>query len=479
MSKLFLIDYAAISPLLILLFGALCLIFIESFSTTVARRFSALLTAITLLAASGAEIYAPTSQNPLLTRWIVFDSIAHFFILFFIFTTLAVTLLSESFFQRFKVSQGEYFFLLLSSTLGLILISIANDFLTLFIGLETLSLSLYVLCCYMRKWDNAAEGALKYFLLGAISAGFLLYGTALIYGAVGTTQFSGLMKDTHGVLFLSGIAFVTLGLAFKAALVPFHAWAPDVYESSPTPITAFMSVATKAGAFAAFIRIFMVALPHFDPRWYQTMTLLAILSMVYANFVAMKQFQLRRFFAYSGISHAGFLLIPIIAGTSDSLNALLFYLVVYAIATLGSFAILSYLDETKEGVNLNDLKGLFRRSPFLAVTFALCLLTLAGIPPTAGFFAKFFVFKVAFEAQLFVLLFVGLFTAVLAGYYYLRIITLMFSEYPAHETPPTRTPALICLTVLVFFTITALTIYPSVLMPVQKSTTEPTKNTER
>lgn len=468
MSKLYLLDYAALSPLLILLFGALLLIFIESFAAAFASRFSALLTAITLLAAFGAEIYAPASQNPLLTRWIVSDSIAHFFTLFFIATTLAVTLLSESFFQRFKVSQGEYYFLLLSSTLGLILIAIANDFLTLFIGLETLSLSLYVLCCYMKKWDNAAEGALKYFLLGAISAGFLLYGIALIYGAVGTTQFSGLMKNytPHEVLFISGIAFVTLGLAFKAALVPFHAWAPDVYESSPTPITAFMAVGTKAGAFAAFIRIFMVALPHFDPQWYQAMTLLAILSMVYSNFVAMKQVQLRRFFAYSGISHAGFLLIPIIANTTDALNALLFYLSVYAVATLGAFAILSYLDETKEGVTLNDLKGLFRRSPFLAVTFALCLLTLAGIPPTAGFFAKFFLFKVAYEAQLFVLLFVGLFTAVLAGYYYLRIIALMFSEYPALITPPIRTPALICLTILIFFTITALSIYPSLLLQI-------------
>ena len=214
---------------------------------------------------------------------------------------------------------------------------------------------------------------------------------------------------------------MTLGLAFKAAIVPFHVWAPDVYDGAPMPVTAFMAVGTKAGAFAAFTRVFLVALPQFDPLWNQGMAWLAIITMVYANIVALRQVQLRRFFAYSGISHAGFLLIPLIADTSDAPAALAFYLVVYAIATLGSFAILAFLDKDSHGVFLRDLQGFFYRSPFLAAIFTLCLLTLAGIPPTAGFFAKFYLFKIAFQSGYYTLVIVGLLTTILSAFYYVRI----------------------------------------------------------
>lgn len=470
MSKLSLIDYASLGPLFILLCGALLLILVESFSDFLAKRFSALIMGLTLLAAFAAELYAPVSQNPLLTRWILSDSVSHFFTLFFISTALATTLLSESFFNRFKATQGEYYFLLLAATAGLILIGKSADFLTLFIGLETLSLSLYILCCYMKSWDNAAEGALKYFLLGAISVAFLLYGIALIYGAIGTTDLSALSEGFRSLdvkadrmLFLAGIAFITLGLSFKAALVPFHTWAPDVYESSSTPITAFMSVGTKAGAFAAFIRIFVVALPHFDPRWYQAMALIAILTLLYSNLVALKQVQLRRFFAYSGISHAGFLLIPLAAGTAGALNALLFYLVIYGLATIGAFAVLCYLDKTQEGVSLANLKGLFGHSPFLAVTLAICLLTLAGIPPTAGFIAKFYIFKVAFEAQLYLLILVGLLTAILSAYYYLRIISFMFTDQSEIQPQPQRSVSLFSLAGFILVAIIIFSLYPPLL----------------
>ena len=299
------------------------------------------------------------------------------------------------------------------------------------------------MCGYMKKWEMSHESSLKYFLMGALAAAFLLYGIALIYGATGTTRLSALLPayqaltSTQGtVLFLSGIALVTLALCFEAAVVPFHVWAPDVYDGAPTPVTAFMAVGTKVGAFAAFARVFMDALPNFNPLWNETIALLAYPTLIYANFVALKQTQLRRFFAYSGISHAGFLLIPLAAGTPDSLTALLFYLVVYALATLGCFAVLALLDGRREGVMLNDLHGLFRRSPFLSGFFALCLLTLAGIPGTPGFFAKFYLFKVAFEAKYYALIVVALLTTILAAYYYLRIIALMLSEAPHEETAP-------------------------------------------
>jgi len=358
---------------------------------------------------------------------------------------LASAFLTDSFFQRYEATQGEYYFLLISAIFGLILIGAAADFLTLFLGLETLSIASYVLCAYMKKWEISGETAIKYFLIGALATAFLLYGIALIYGALGTTNFSGMLEAYHAIsasskqaLFLGGIALVTLGLAFKAAIVPFHVWAPDVYDGAPNPVTTFMAVGTKAGAFAAFARVFLVTLPQFDPLWNQGVAWLAIITMIYANIVALRQVQLRRFFAYSGISHAGFMLMPIVADTSEALPALEFYLVVYSLATLGCFAILAILDHGSKGAFIKDLHGLFKRSPFLAGVFALCLLTLAGIPPTAGFFAKFYVFKLAFQAGYYALVIVGLLTAILAVFYYLRIVSVMFSEAPTEATSPAR-----------------------------------------
>lgn len=438
------VDFAAISPLLILLVGALGLLLIESFAEKAAKKWCFFFTLATLVIALYAAYVAPISENPLLAPWIRFDALARFFTLFFLCVGLASTLLSYPFFQRFSASQGEYFFLLVSSLFGLILIGIAADFLTLFIGLETLSIALYILCGYMKKWEMSHEAALKYFLLGAIATAFLLYGIALIYGAIGTTRFDALLNGYRSLaetpsqtLFLSGIALVTLGLAFKAAIVPFHVWAPDVYDGAPTPITAFMAVGTKAGAFAAFIIIFLVALPQFDPMWNQLIALLTYPTLIYANIVAIRQTQLRRFFAYSGIAQAGFLLIPLVAGIPQSIFAILFYLIVYAFATLGAFAVLAFLDERKEGVMLHDLRGLFRRAPFLASLLTLCLLTLAGIPPTVGFFAKFYLFKVAFEAGYYGLVIVGLLTTILSAFYYLRIVTTMMAEAPEEEKKPT------------------------------------------
>lgn len=432
-------DFAALSPLLILLMGALLVLLTESFAKHYAKALSFFLTLITLGSGLYASLHSPGSENPLLTPWLRFDSLTTFFTVFFLSVGLLSLFLSTSFFQKFEATHGEYNFLLLTALFGLVLIAASADFLTLFLGLETLSIALYILCGYMKKWTLSSEAALKYLLMGAIGASLLLYGIALIYGATGTTQFSPLLSkysqlaSSSHVLFLGGIALVTIGLAFKAAVVPFHVWAPDVYCGAPTPVTAFMSVGTKAGAFAGFIRVFMEALPHFDPLWNQAVSWLAILTLLYANFVALQQFQLRRFFAYSGISHAGFLLIPLAAETSQSLEALLFYLVVYGLSTLGAFAVLSYLDKNSEGATLNSLRGLFRQSPLLAGLLSLCLLTLGGIPPTVGFFAKFYLFKVGFEAGLYTLVIIGLLTTILSAFYYLRMIGIMFADAPEEK----------------------------------------------
>lgn len=464
-------DYGAISPLLILLTAGLILLIVESFAEKMAKKISFFLAAFSFLLAIAAAYFAPESNHPLLTPWLRFDPAARFFTLLFLAIGLASTFLASAFFRRFEATQGEYYFFLISSVFGLVLIGSSADFLTLFLGLETLSIALYILCAYMKAWEVSKEAAMKYFIMGALAAAFLLYGIALIYGAVGTTQFEGLLdrflalnETSAKALFMGGIAFVTLGLAFKAAIVPFHLWAPDVYDGAPSPVTAFMAVGTKAGAFAAFARVFLSALPQFDPLWNEGIAWLAIITMIYANILAIRQAQLRRFFAYSGISHAGFLLIPLAAGASDSLAALSFYLVIYSAATLGSFAVLAYLDKNSEGVFLRDLEGLFNRSPFLAGILTLCLLTLAGIPPTAGFFAKFYLFKIAFQAGYYTLVIVGLLTTIISAYYYVRIISIMFSESSEKAAPLPHLWAAAAVGVVSFAVIIIVSFYPEPLM---------------
>jgi NADH-quinone oxidoreductase subunit N len=470
-------DIFAISPLLLLLGGGLILILLESFFPATAKKVAAIVTLTTLVLALAAAFWGPADDNPYFTRWLYFDPLARFFSVLFLGIGIATTLLSLPFFKQFDASPSEYFFLMLSALFGLILIGSAADFLTLFIGLETLSIALYILCGYIKRWTRSREASTKYFLMGALAASFLLYGIALLYGATGTTRFSELLSGYHGLttaadktLFFGGIAFITVGIAFKAAIVPLHLWAPDVYDGAPTPVTAFMAVATKIGAFAAFIRIFMQAIPEFSPIWSQSIALLAYPTLIYANYVALRQTQLRRFFAYSGISHAGFLLIPLAAGGENALTALLFYFVIYALATLGCFAVLAFLDKKEEGVMFDDLNGLYSRSPLLALFFSFGLLTLAGIPPTAGFLAKFYVFKVAFEAGFYGLVIVGLLTTILSAFYYLRLIGLMFSKEPladgasAKHSFPAMSVATFCLVALV-----ALSVYPEPIFALLKN----------
>ena len=461
-------DWAAISPLLILLMAALILLLIESVGNRPNHAFSVAL--IAALAALVAAAAAPPSENPLLIRWLNFDPPNRFFAIFFVGVGIASLLLASAFFRRFQATQGEYYFLLFSSIFGSILIGASADFLTLFIGLETLSISLYILCAYMKKWTPSHEASIKYFLMGSAAAAFFLYGVALVYGAVGTTQFAGLMERYRGLvtlpdqaLFLGGMALITLGLAFKAAVVPFHLWAPDVYHGSPTPVAAFMAVGTKGAAFAALARLFLLVVPRFHPLWPSMVAWLAIFTLIYANVVALRQTQMRRFFAYSGIAHAGFLLIALVVDSPEAFQALCFYLVVYASATLGSFAILARVDQKPEGPFFDDLRGLFYRAPLGSVGLTLFLLTLAGLPPTAGFFAKFYLLKLAFASGYTGLVCVGLLTTIFSVFYYLRIVSLLFAT-PIGETPlPRAWPAIVvgwgaCAAIV------ALSVYPEPLL---------------
>ncbi|MDP1879812.1 MAG: NADH-quinone oxidoreductase subunit N [Parachlamydiaceae bacterium] len=463
-------DIAAISPLMIILGGALITLLIECFANH-AKKYLSISTLMILLIAIFASFKAPFSENPLLKNWLKFDELGRFFTLFILLIGSAAILLSMTFFQRFEATQGEYYFFLLSAIFGLILMVLSADFLTLFLGIETLSISLYLLCGYMKTWKKSHESAIKYFLMGSIAAAFLLYGVALIYGATGTTRFDLLIEkyqennaSNFSFLFMSGIFFVTMALAFEAAIFPFQVWAPDVYEGAPTPITAFMAVGTKVGAFVAFIRVFFEALPEFSYIWSQGVACLVYPTLIYANFMAMQQTQLRRFFAYSGISHAGFLLIAVATGTQEALAALLFYLVVYALSTLGAFAVIESLDQNSEGATITDLQGLFQRSPFQGIILSICLLTLAGIPPTIGFFAKFYLFQAAFENQFYGLVIVGLLTTIISAYYYLRLIGIIFDKSTEENKELKFSPHSLILGSAAVLGVLILSVYPGPLM---------------
>lgn len=454
-------DFLTLSPLFLLLVGAIAILLSEILGYLWGFELALTTFGLSLVAAG----YAPASQNPLLTRWLVFDTPAFLFTLLFLSIGLSCTLLARSFFAVFQDRpKNEFYFLLIAAVFGLTLIGSAGDFLTLFIGIETLSLALYVLCGYMKNWANAAESAIKYFFMGSLAAAFLLYGIAFFYGATGTTQLQGvILTESDPTLFWAAIAFITLGLAFEAAVVPFHVWAPDVYAGAATPVTAFMAVGTKVGAFAAFSRIFLLALPNLGALWHDGIAYLAYPTLIYANLVALRQTEMRRFFAYSGIAHAGFLLIPLAAGTPDAFSALFFYLIVYALATLACFAALAFVDKQSEGIFLHDLTGLFYRSPFLGSLLTLGLLTLAGIPPMLGFFAKFYVFKIAYSTQP-LLVIVGLLTSILAAFYYLRIAATLFAPQPEGVValPKWRTATI--LGALAFVALIIFSLYPTFLV---------------
>lgn len=431
-------DLEFLSPLIALLVGALTLLNVDCFLSKRFKSLNLLVTCSTFIVASILLTFRLESQNPLLLNWIQNDRLGHILSHFFLIVGLITALLGASFFKKFHPEEsrdGEFYFLLIAAIFGLILIGLSSDFLTLFLGIETLSISLYVLCGYQKNWSISKEAAIKYFLTGSLASAFLLYGIALLYGATGTTNFSSLFKAyqlltgfEEKVLFLGGIAFLTVGLLFKVTIVPFHLWAPDVYEGATTPVTAFMAVGTKIGIFAALIRVFIEALPNFNPVFNQALLLLFFPTLIYGSFLALRQVNLRRFFAFSGMSHSAYLLIPIFSNQTESVPSMIYYLVVYALATFGAFTFMVRVDKEKKGLRIEDLEGLFFKAPFLTGLFTCSLLILAGIPPFAGFFAKFYIFKIGIQGGYYIAVAFGLVMTVISFYYYLKILCKMFKK---------------------------------------------------
>jgi len=357
-------------------------------------------------------------------------------------TGAAVTLtMSVDYWQAAGRLKFEFPVLVLLATTGMMMMISANDLIALYVGLELQSLSLYVVAAFDRRSARSSEAGLKYFVLGALSSGMLLYGASLIYGFTGSTLFTDIAAAVQpsganlGLIF--GLVFLMTGFAFKISAVPFHMWTPDVYEGAPTPVTAFFAAAPKLGAMALTVRTLFAAFPSVTPEWQQIVTFLAIASMALGSFAAIGQRNIKRLMAYSSIGHMGFALVGLAAGTTEGVQGVLVYMAIYITMTLGAFAcILAMRRDGQMVENIADLSGLARTKPTMAFFFAMLLFSLAGVPPLAGFFAKFYVFLAAIKAGLFALAVIGVVTSVVGAYYYLTIVKTMYFDEPAKPFEP-------------------------------------------
>ena len=357
-------------------------------------------------------------------------------------TGAAVTLtMSVDYWQGAERLKFEFPVLVLLATTGMMMMISANDLIALYVGLELQSLSLYVVAAFDRRSARSSEAGLKYFVLGALSSGMLLYGASLIYGFTGSTLFTDIAVAVQpsganlGLIF--GLVFLMTGFAFKISAVPFHMWTPDVYEGAPTPVTAFFAAAPKLGAMALTVRTLFAAFPSVTPEWRQIVTFLAIASMALGSFAAIGQRNIKRLMAYSSIGHMGYALVGLAAGTVEGVQGVIIYLAIYLAMTLGTFAcILAMRRKGRMVEDIDQLSGLSSTSPMMAFLLAMLLFSLAGIPPLAGFFAKFYVFLAAINSGLYTLAVIGVLLSVVGAYYYLRIVKIMYFDAPAERFEP-------------------------------------------
>ncbi len=439
----------ALSPMLVVGVGALLLMLAEAFSVRrggLALGGCAVLFAGSALAAS-LWLAGPTflQDAVVLEPWIITDRFTLFFDMLLCFGGMLAALIAGGYLPEHGIERGEFYILILFATVGAMILAAAGDALTLFLGLETMSIGAYALTAFRRASPRSAEAALKYFLLGSFAAAILLYGFALLYGATGHTDLAGIgaaaaNPGSRGPLLVTGVALVLVGLAFKISAVPFHAWTPDAYEGAPTPATAYMAVVVKAAAFAVLLRVLMVSLrdaswTSWASGWPPVTATLAVATMTVANLIAGRQESVKRMLAYSSIAHAGYVLIAVTAmmrGPAEGGASVLFYLLAYTVSTVGAFGALVLCgSHGREAVSYEDLSGIGKRHPATALVFSLFLLSLAGIPPTAGFFAKWFVFKAAIDTGLYWLAIVAFVNSVLGAYYYLRVLVYMYMREPA------------------------------------------------
>src|SRR5438270_12468833 len=428
-------------PELVLAFGAMVLLMVGAYRGQGTTKLVTALSLCLLVLTGVLEWMLPAGKLTTFGGSFIVDDFARFLKILALIGSVATLILSAEFLSDPSRPIFEYSILVLLSTLGMMVLISAGDLIMLYLGLELMSLALYVVAASNRDNAKSTEAGLKYFVLGALSSGMLLYGASLIYGFTGTVSFAGVAAavKTGSVGIVFGLVFLLAGLCFKISAVPFHMWTPDVYEGAPTPVTAFFASAPQLAALAVFTRVTLTAFPGIVTQWQQIVVFVAIASMALGSFAAIGQKNIKRLMAYSSIGHMGFALVGLAAGTPEGAQGVLVYVAIYVSMTLGSFAVILTMKRNGQHVeNISDFAGLSRTNPLLAFVFAMLLFSLAGIPPLAGFFAKWYVFVAAIKAGLFTLAVIGVVTSVVGAYYYLSIIKVMYFEEPLVQLDPMR-----------------------------------------
>ncbi len=446
-------DYLRFLPELILTIGGVLLLVLEALTGDNKDKSSLGYLAIAVvLGAMFAVPVALANPGTSFNGMIVSDGFAAFFRMVTLLVGLFTLLCSTSYLSREKANTGEFYLLVLFSLAGQGIMAASNELIMVFLGLEIASISSYVLAGFLRDDKRGSEAALKYFLLGSFATAFLLYGISWIYGVTGATNLvairESLAAGTSGnSMAVAAAALMLIGLAFKVSAAPFQAWAPDVYQGAPAPVSGFLSAGPKAAAFAIFLRIFQTSFESFSSRYEPVLWILALATMLVGNFSALWQSNVKRMLAYSSIAHAGYVLVAVTTNSNVGTAAAMFYLAAYALMNFGAFAAVTHLAGRGEShVTIDDLKGLASKQPVVAGLLTVCLLSLTGVPLTAGFFGKFYIFKAAIDNHLYWLSALGLLNSAIAAYYYLRILAAMYMHEPKTTDHPEPVPGGIQLT---------------------------------
>ena len=423
--------FVPLLPEIVLGLGAMALLMLGAFGTKIEVRIIDY-ASIALLVITGAILLAlPGGRLASFGSSFLFDDFARFLQILALLGSAAAIAMSSDYEKRQRQQRFEYSVLILLSTLGMLVLISAADLIALYLGLELMSLALYVVAASHRNELRSTEAGLKYFVLGALSSGMLLYGASLVYGFTGTVTFTGIAQAaTHGgVGLIFGLVFLFAGFCFKVSAVPFHMWTPDVYEGAPTPVTAFFAAAPKVAGIAMFVRTSVMAFPGITGEWQQIVVFVSIASMLLGSFGAIGQRNFKRLMAYSSIAHMGFALVGLATGTAQGVQGVLFYMAIYISMTLGVFAVILAMRRSTGMVeSIDQLAGLARNHPTMAALLAILLFSMAGVPPLAGFFAKFYVFLAAINAGLYALAVIGVLASVVGAYYYLAIVKIMYFE---------------------------------------------------
>ena len=437
------VDYIRILPEIVLsIFGILAMMVDPLIPTHDSKKPLGIIALVGILAGLAATAYQTQYYGDAFFNMVRVDAFSIFFHFVVLLVALVVVLSSFDYLEVQRIQAGEYYALILFAAVGMMLMSSAIELVLIFIAIEISSISTYILAGFRRRAAESAESSLKYFLLGSFATAFFLYGVAMVFGATGTTniyRIAEVLSTQHSVVVYLAVALMFVGLGFKVASAPFHVWTPDVYEGAPAPVTGFMSTGPKAAAFAVLLRVLFAT---GAPGWFWLVWISAVLSMTLGNIGALVQNNVKRLLAYSSIAHAGYLLVAFAAAQTTGISAAIFYTASYAAMNVGAFAIVAHLAGRGERyVTLEDYSGLGRRSPLLAATLTIFLISLIGIPITGGFFAKFYVFSAALQSNLVGLTIIGVINSAIAAYYYLRIIIYMYMRDERIEAPVARIPA--------------------------------------